>query len=207
MALAEAVSWDPVAFSELSGRTDPTDQQQQGSGIAIPTDENDRAMLAVLMGEASTPGEGSWAPDEYGRKAFRNPSRELTDDDVSGEMIYMVFVVNNRLIDWGEREHYKSWKDVIESDPKQFLGYGSGKDIVNNLASAGEVQANRARLALAAIKSFHEQPIPRDTILNFHFWKGIKQKGKEAPHIPFITKKGNATRIANTDFSVYENRY
>jgi RHS repeat-associated protein len=187
--------------AEITG-VDP----QESSALTLPTDPSDYAMLAVILGEASTPGEDSWGPDEYGRRAYKNPSRKLSDDDVFGEMIYMVFVVSNRLIDWGQRQNYKSWKDVIEKTT-DFVGYGDGKKQLNSLASADAKQQNRARLALDAIKSFHDQPIPRDTIQNFHYWKGIRQKGEKAPHIPFITMRGNATRFANTDFSVYEKRY
>ncbi len=99
---------------------------QNSSGVTVPTDENDRAMLATLLGEASTPGEGIWGPDEYGRNAFNHQSRTLSDDDVFGEMLYMVFVVNNRLIDWGESRGYSSWKDVI-TKTSDFKGYKDGR--------------------------------------------------------------------------------
>jgi hypothetical protein len=170
----------------------------------IPKDENDRIVLAVLLGEASTPGEDSWGPDEYGPRAYRNPTRKLSDDDVYGEMSYMVSVINNRLIDWGKTENYKSWKDVVEKSP-DFLGYANGLNILKTLGSGG-AQDQRARLAIAAIRDFHAAPFGHDPARSiYHFWKSIKQPGKGGR--TFITKKGNAFRLANTDFHVNLSRY
>ncbi len=210
VAAAESYYEDRLAgeYDYILVTVEPIDgaleQAQPQSAVQIPVDENDRAVLAVLLGEASTPGEGSWGPDEYGRKAYRNPTRTVTDDDVYGEMSYMIAVINNRLIDWGKSEGYKSWKDVVEKSP-DFLGYDSGKEILKNLG-ADSMQSHRARIGLDAIKDFHDAPFGHDQARPiFHYWKGIKQPGKGG--IPFITKRGNAFRIANTDFHVNMTRY
>ena len=85
--------------------------------VIVPTASDDRAVVATLLGEASTPGEGSWGPDEYGPDAYNHPSYTLSSEDVYGEMSAMVAVINNRLTDWGKRQNYNSWTDVIEKSP------------------------------------------------------------------------------------------
>lgn len=152
-------------------------------------------MLAVLLGEASTPGEWSWDPDQYGIEARKHPTRRLLAEEVRDEMLQMISFVNNRLNDTGAWKQYgfKSWKDVIERDPKQFAGYGNGQQILKNLTSQSQIE--RAQLAISAIIDFHQAPFSND----FFEWRGIKQKGKKTG-LPTIIRRDGAYRLANTDF-------
>lgn len=189
-------SLDPPRPAPIVLSVSSTFPQGGGSpGINLPTDENDLTMLAVLLGEASTPGEGGWGDDEYGPDARKHSSRTLLAEEVRDEMLFMIAVVNNRLNDTGAWKQYgfKSWKDVIERDPKQFAGYSNGQQILKNLSSNG--QMDRARLAISAIIDFHQAPFSND----FYEWRGIKQNGKKSGK-PIITRRDGAFRLANTDF-------
>ena len=209
----QAMAMAPATRAVAGSGSSP--QQQNLSGLPIPTDENDRTVLAILLGEASTPGEGSWGPDDFGQNAYRNPTRRVTEGDVLGEMGYMIAVINNRLLDWGKREGYSSWKDVITKSP-DFVGASGGMTILKLIESgkAPPHQILRAQLAIEAINSFHAQPFGHDPNRPiYYFWKGIRQSrsttDKKGHKIKtyFITEKGDAFRIALTDFHHCMNRY
>jgi hypothetical protein len=164
-------------------------------GAAIPTNSNDRAVLATLLGEASTPGENTWTSDQSGINAYRHPSGTLSEENVYDEMLQMVAVVDHRLTDWGQREGYSNWQDVVQA-PGQFLGYGNGQSILQNLGAEGSGNCVRARLGVAAINAFHSGPWTS----RFYYWKGIKQQNARGQM--FIRALNGAWRWANTDFQV-----
>ena len=186
------VDGDPVSYRDPMGLC----ADKQPCDVRLPSDENDLAVIAALLGEASTPGEGSWGPDEFGPEAYKKPSYILTPEDVSHEMDMMVAVVNNRLTSpaWRDQYGFKTWKDVVEQ-PEQFLGYPNGKEILNNLGFNGDVNCERARLAAQSVKDFHDAPFQTP----FFYWKGIKQKGQISKKW-IIVKREGAFRWANTDF-------
>lgn len=82
-------------------------------GAAIPTNSNDRTVLAMLLGEASAPGNDTWSSDQSGIDAVRHPSGTLSEENVYDEMLQMVAVVDHRLTDWGEREGYRNLENVV----------------------------------------------------------------------------------------------
>jgi RHS repeat-associated protein len=179
----------------------------QSNSLQLPTDPNDLAMLDTLLGEASWPGNQSWDMDEYGEPAYshpRHPNMKLTAGEVEGEMKYMIYTVDNRLHDWTQ-DRFTGWKDVIERDTKQFLGYKHGQNIKNLGSDPASIE--RAQMAIQAIKDYHASPLRSSpNLVRFYYWKSIIQDndndGRNA-----IMKRGRATRMAGTDFMISEKRY
>jgi RHS repeat-associated protein len=177
---------------------------QNSSGLVLPTDPNHLAMLDVLLGEASSPGNPSWGMDDYGEGAYRRPRGRLAEWEVEGEMKYMIFTIDNRLHDWTQYG-FKGWKDVIEQDSKQFLGYKKGGNIAKLANDPALVE--KARMAIQAINDYRAQPLRNvPGLTRFYYWKAIVQDNDGDKQYA-IMKRGRATRMANTDFMVSENRY
>jgi hypothetical protein len=202
-------------------------QQQQGGGqqgggqqkvpcpSVIPTDPDQRAVWNTLMGESeavqtrfdaqqlSQPGAGEYGPDQYGRNAFNSPNAGLVDSlDVLQGMRLMIDVIQNRLTS-ERRFRGKSWRDVVTATYREdgitkyeFEGYPVGAGYTQ--ATLGDIDSEPCERSTQANNALHFFRIFGVTNPNITKWRGIKQIGKNG--IPFIRKRGNAIRVANTDF-------
>jgi len=209
--------WLSNPFEGEDPEAEKSSHTAQNRGLSLPQNEDDYAVLATLLGEASTPGEGSWGPNEYGPEARQKPSYTLTERDVFYEMQFMIQVIENRLRDWGPAKGYKSWKDVVEAtywskkdnkNKEEFEGYHNGRNILSKIGSSGDMQVTRVRLAIEAINTFHAN---RNTPIDgrwreLYFWKGIKQTGKHCK-CPIVVMREGAYRFANTDFMKKERKH
>jgi hypothetical protein len=184
----------------------PPDPPQQPSPtiqpctVNVPTEANDRAVLATLMGEAAYPGaalytnatnngRGNSSHDEA-----KHPERYAAWDDTYMEMEYMVSVFVNRQRDWGG----SSWFDIATSKQKdgktyQHEGYPNGLTRIGNLGAEGSGYCEQARTALKAIQSIKDIG-PVNT--SIHFWHGVLQEKNG----PFVRVRNGAIRIGGSDF-------
>jgi len=176
-------------------------QLRHHATVILPTDQNDRAVVATLMGEASYPGTPRYTNatnDGRGNSSHdeaSHPEGHVSWDDTYMEMEYMVSVFVNRQGDWGG----PSWSDIATSKQKdgkkyQFEGYPNGLNALNNLGSNGSDVCEQVRAALKAIESIKNIG-PVNT--NIHYWHGVLQKDKQGL---FVRVRNGAIRIGGTDF-------
>jgi YD repeat-containing protein len=171
----------------------------------VPTEENQRAVVALLMGEATERpaiGTNQYADDQHGSDAYGKPTGPtITDDTIFTEMIFMVSVVVNRFRSSDSSISGSSWKEVVEK-PNQFQGYENGKTALNNIGPTGSDSCKQLISALMAIDFVNSRGVPDNSILN---WHAVRQSDEHGPFVRNLTGTSqnptpNAFRIAQTDF-------
>jgi RHS repeat-associated protein len=170
--------------------------------VQVPTDANDRAVLATIIGEAGYPGSQLFTnATNDGRansshEAAKHPEGTASWSDIYMEMEYMVSVFVNRHNDF---KGNPSWYDIANSKEKdgktfQFRGYRHGEDALNNLGPNGWGLCEQARSAVKAIDWIKNNgPIRSD----IHFWHGVLQNDENGD---FVRVRGGAIRIGTSDF-------
>jgi hypothetical protein len=190
--------------------------------VKIPADSNDLAVFQTLMGESAPVGDIEYLQDQGGGKNaysdFGKPGgRPLGVYDISFAMSLMVYVIQNRLRDWGQSRGWNSWHDVVnatytetsavngrkvQTRHYEFVGYPYGKrdfpdsNSTGKLGRQGDEPCERARAAILAIDSAKRfPPSPNNKM---HFWRAVKQQDRNGRW--FIRARQGATRTGNTDF-------
>jgi RHS repeat-associated protein len=166
------------------------------SAIQVPTDLNDRAALAVILGEATSRGylgtkQYNWS--QSGSEAYGKPSGAIIEESTLYlEMQLMYSVLVNRSTDAKKR-----WPTTVEGNASsgEFLGYHKGKGIVDsgNFGSEGSATYEQARMAIDAINSGHQNGVYDKGI---YYWKGVVQGRWIRPFTP-----ADVYRTALTDFA------
>jgi YD repeat-containing protein len=169
--------------------------------VKLPTDANDIALLATLMGEAMYPGSRlyTYATNDgkgnSSHEAAKHPDGYASWDDTYMEMEYMVSVFVNR---HNDDAGHPSWNDIANSKQTngkpQFEGYPNGINALNNLGPSGGPACEQARTGLKAIESIKNiGSLNR----NIHFWHSVLQEDKAGL---FVRVRSGAIRISGTDF-------
>ncbi len=169
--------------------------------VKVPADQNDRAVLGTLMGEAFYPGSPLYTNatnDGRGNSSHeeaKHPESYSSVDDTQSEMEYMVSVFVNRQND---TPNHPSFYDIANSKQTngkyQFEGYPNGNDQLNNLGEQGSAACEQAAIGLRAMASIKTNgPVNK----NIHWWHGVLQQDKKGK---FVRVRNGAIRIGGTDF-------
>ncbi|MCA1634025.1 MAG: hypothetical protein LC802_09995 [Acidobacteria bacterium] len=172
--------------------------------VQAPTDPNDNAVAAVLLGEATDRaflGTNQYTiaqsqQDYSGRvAAFSNPQGEvITMNHLRGEMYSMVSTLVNRFRD-PQGRFGSSWQEVATQSGQ--FAYNRGLGMLNKLGAKGSENCEKLRMALEAIQAITQFGVTDSSIL---YWKAVRQGRKPAFIRPW--EEGDRIRFAHTDFSI-----